>query len=277
MKDSGNSFRFIGYKVYGGASDVVGGQNFAQGHAGEARPDTALSRLAMPQVLTQHGCIRDAGTDAIHADAIASQVERERFCKKSDGPFRGRINGRANLAGEASDGSRIENCAFAVPSHMGNDVLGSEEARFDVDRHDAIPLLFAHFFYGLHEENAGVVEEDVDPAPSLRGVFHGLPDVGLVGDVYACEVSFAALGADGCDSLLSSALIPVQDRYPRSFAGKSDGACPANSAGGACHDGHSSGELHGYGKYGCGAEAVKLKFPWVNKFNFLDSISAVAG
>src|SRR5215207_7971012 len=69
----------------------------------------------------------------------------------------------------------IDDLAATLLDHPGRKGLGEEKRCAQIDRHDAIPALHLGFEDALDRGNPGVVDENVDDAPSLeRGARRGL-------------------------------------------------------------------------------------------------------
>jgi hypothetical protein len=80
--------------------------------------------------------------------------------------------------------------AEAVARHVSDRVLAAEEGGFDVGADAGVPVLFGDVVDLLDHADAGVVDEDVDPAGQRRGVIH--------------QFFQLAFRADVADSLLDS-------------------------------------------------------------------------
>jgi hypothetical protein len=82
------------------------------------------------------------------------------------------------------------------------------------------------------------------------------------------------LGKNRTDGFTASPLISIYYHHAGPFPRKGDGARRPNAARRPGHDGNSLVQFHDYGNYVWPPQPVKRRFPWVNKFNLLDSFSA---
>ena len=102
----------------------------------------------------------------------------------------------------------------APRNHALGDRLKGEEQAFDVDGENLVVAGFGDFDDRRHVEDAGVVDENVDPAPSLNHVLDRSLDGGCLGDV---ESEGDRLVAMACGGLLGMSQGNVGDRDSRSF------------------------------------------------------------
>src|SRR5262245_8776462 len=79
----------------------------------------------------------------------------------------------------SAGGGRMDDGAPAGRWHGRERAVGAEEAALDVDGHDAVPVLLAHLLDLRPQQDAGVVDEDVELAVSLERRGHRRPPVGL--------------------------------------------------------------------------------------------------
>src|SRR5262249_22577585 len=95
------------------------------------------------------------------------------------------------------------------PAHGRNRVLGAEEDAAGVDGHHPIPLLHRAVLDGhARDDDARVVDEDVEPAVAIGGEAHRVAPVGLVGDV---EVDVDGVTTVGMDRRLDALALVVED------------------------------------------------------------------
>ena len=111
--------------------------------------------------------------------------------------------------------------------------------RFDAD--DLVPHRLGQgidLAVALGGEDAGVGDEDIEPAEVLDDLREGGLDFGLVADVGGDRDRFAAGLADVVDGRLGAGSVPVEDRDPAAFLGQPFGGGLADArpgTGDRCH------------------------------------------
>src|SRR4029450_4396120 len=97
----------------------------------------------------------------------------------------------AALAGERSD---VDDLAPAPLHHLARDRLSDQERSREIDGDDPVPLLKPDLEERRVAPHAGVVDQDVDAAQSVRG--------GLDHGCYGCRISDVDGDRDGAPALL---------------------------------------------------------------------------
>ena len=128
---------------------------------------------ATDEGLIAHIGLNGTRVDRVNADtvALASELERGLFGKQDNPPFRHRIERvklRAHKAGNRSEihdsaPTRARLAAFPRRSHRE---FRPEKNAGEVYGTEAVPFIQACLFNALSEEHAGIVHEDIEPAPS---------------------------------------------------------------------------------------------------------------
>lgn len=158
----------------------------------------ALGLVVAQPVLQQRG-VEGRGTQAVEAEALAGVDHGELAGEGEDGALGGRVGElRGGGTDEGDDGGGVDDGALClVVAAQGQDgVLAAEPDALDVDVVGEVPDglggVDGVVVVGVHD--AGVVEDDVEAAPGVEGLDHGL-DVSLFGDVafLESEVSFSCL------------------------------------------------------------------------------------
>jgi hypothetical protein len=157
-------------------------------------------------------------------------------------PEHARLRRRVVRAHHAADvrGHRgeVDDAAPMAPAHAGQDGLRHQEARFQVDRDQFVPIPLGDLFDALHAGDAGVIHQDIDVAEfHADGIHQAIDagasgDVGLDGDTAAPEASDLRFGV-----LRVGGASPVIDRHI--------GACP-----GKCHRDGAADAAAGAGDQG---------------------------
>jgi len=121
--------------------------------------------------LPAHLVVDDAGMDGVDADAVAlaRELEGHRFREQGDAALGERIERRQRRADEADDrrqvddGPALRTCG-GPRAQRRQRRLGAENDTRQVDRAEPLPVLGRRFLDPLADEDAGIVDEDVDAA-----------------------------------------------------------------------------------------------------------------
>lgn len=146
----------------------------------------SLSLVVTQPVLQQRGVERRR-TQAIEAESLTSMHHGELTSQSEDGALGGRVGElRGGCADEGDDGGGVDDgsLGLVVAAECEDGVLAAEPDALDVDVVGEVPDglggVDGVVVVGVHD--AGVVEDDVEAAPAVEGLDHGL-DVSLLGDV----------------------------------------------------------------------------------------------
>src|ERR1035441_6747294 len=152
--------------------------------------------------------------DAFPGEARRVEVSQPEHARLGRGVVR--AHHTADVRGHRGE---VDDAAPVARAHAGQDGLGHQEARLQVDCDQLVPILLGDLFDALHAGDAGVIHQDFDVAElRLDGIHQAIDagadrDVGLDGDTAAPEAGdlrFRVLRVGGAS--------PVIDRQV--------GACP---------------------------------------------------
>ncbi len=104
--------------------------------------------------------------DGIHANAVGREFDGPRLGKPREAPFGGSVVAEARHATQPRDGGIVDDDARALRDHERDDGAGYKPATFEIDVEHGVPGIFAEFMRQGIAADAGVVEENVEPAPS---------------------------------------------------------------------------------------------------------------
>ena len=73
------------------------------------------------------------------------------------------------MADQAEHAADVEHVGFAAGEQRGEQLAGELDVGREVDPHQPVPVFGRHFVGAAVVGDAGVVDEDVDAAPVVRG------------------------------------------------------------------------------------------------------------
>ena len=125
-----------------------------------------------------------AGLDAVDGDAVAGEFQRGRADEAVDAGLGRRIVAMAG-AGDMRAGDRRgeQHAAGALRLHRHQRGARGVEGAAQIDRHDAVPVVRAGVLDQLPGIDAGVLDDDVEPAEAVERKRHGGLGVGHLRDV----------------------------------------------------------------------------------------------
>src|SRR6185312_3558246 len=180
--------------------------------------------------------------DRVDYDVALATLGRERLREAVDAELGHRVVGLAEVAVDAGGARRVDDAAVALVAHQvprcGGDLVRAE----DVDLVDEVPVGLRHLLERDIAEDAGVVDEDVDPTPRVD---RGLDDLIAVLDRVVVRDRLAARRLDLGDDLVrrrgtlafaGEAAAEVVDDDLRAAAGKQQRVRATEAATGAGHD-----------------------------------------
>src|SRR6185436_12700876 len=89
----------------------------------------------------------------------------------------GGIVGLADISGLADERGHVDDPTAAARDHVGEGGLGHKKRAGQVDRQHRVPVLVGHRRHSPVDGNAGVVDQDVDPAVLVDDLGEGAPAV----------------------------------------------------------------------------------------------------
>src|SRR5439155_23957608 len=148
-----------------------------------------------------------AGGDGVAGDAVTAEIAGDNAGEAGDGRLGGAVVGLAGVAPEAGLRAEVDDAAVALLSHEDGGRLDRGEVALEVHGHDLVPLLLAHVEDHAVAEDAGVVDEDIDPPEFVDcGLDDVLPAVHGRDGVVVCDC-LVALGLDLGDDLVGGAVV----------------------------------------------------------------------
>ena len=163
--------------------------------------DQLLAARRLPEGAVHLG-LDIAGADRVDADAVARPFHGER-ARQMDEPGLRRVVGR-HLAdrAQAQDRGDVDDAARPLVGHpaLGR-ALRHQPGAAQVGVDDGVPVLLRHLERGLHDRDAGVVDDDVDrPSASRRRAPHStdLADCTSRSTAFAVILPFASSACRDC-------------------------------------------------------------------------------
>eukprot|EP01022_Parablepharisma_sp_SALTPOND_P019609 TRINITY_DN3382_c0_g1_i1.p3 TRINITY_DN3382_c0_g1~~TRINITY_DN3382_c0_g1_i1.p3 ORF type:complete len:271 (+),score=108.16 TRINITY_DN3382_c0_g1_i1:336-1148(+) len=216
---AGDELGFIRAQVEAGVGDVFGRGEAAHGDGGDEL--LAVFRgVGHAHEFSQETRGRDHRVDAVHADLVRTQFGGHGLAGGDDRTLAAVVPGQARARAHAGGGGDVDEGTAADLAEVGHEGLGREEDALDVDRIDAIELLFFHFQHGaVAVGGASVVDDDVELAELRQGGGQQLVHVGALGDVGLGKDRLAAGLFDLLDHAQAAGLADVGHDHGRAFAG----------------------------------------------------------
>ena len=124
--------------------------------------------IRVPHEVGVHG----TRADVAHADAVLPHFLEQHFAERVDAGLRravARAAGHHVLAGEAAD---VDDVRLAAPAHMRDRGVAAVEDAGEVGVDHAPPVLVRLGLHRAEPADAGVVDEDVEPAEAPDRFFH---------------------------------------------------------------------------------------------------------
>ena len=126
----------------------------------------------------------------------------------------GAVGGEGRLALDRGDGGHVDDRAPAVCGHGRNGVLGAEDDTVDADRHDLAVVGLGQRFGIAEFDDAGIVDEDVEPPMARHDIGNERFPCGFAGDV---EVLVFGIGAELSGEGAAACVVNVGKDHPRTF------------------------------------------------------------
>jgi hypothetical protein len=127
-----------------------------------------------------NGGFEEARLDEGDFDAEAVEFVSEGFGVTFEGKFGGGVEAVAGDADAAGEGSDVNDSAFALGTHVRQDGLGEANGAEEVGFEEVVDLIDGGFLGRAIEDDAGVIDEDVDSACAVEDGLDTIGD-GVVG------------------------------------------------------------------------------------------------
>src|SRR5580765_4711897 len=119
----------------------------------------------------RHIGVGRAGTNRVDGDPIGTELTRQRFYEADDRRFRRRIVGKLTRAVMSDRRCDADYAPAFLPAHGGNEGAGAEKVAAEIDVECAIPVFLGLIDHRRFEVDAGVVDQNIDPAKALESSF----------------------------------------------------------------------------------------------------------
>src|SRR4030095_8453850 len=187
--------RLIGGKIQHAIGDICGRASSAKWDT----PQPLFPSSGITQDIAHHLSVNRTRMHRVAADLVFGVLDGGRLGKESYRAFRGGVR-RGAIGTSDQSGCRgdVDDGAATRLPHSGDGVLRPEEDALDIDRHNAVPVVFGRLLDPFADENPGIVHQDIELAISPhRSVDCGLP-VRLTGDIEMDVGGLAARGMNLC-------------------------------------------------------------------------------
>src|SRR5439155_524678 len=126
----------------------------------------------------------DGGSDGVHENPPGAHFLGERLGQPDDARLGGGVGHEGRIAFLAGDGGDVDDASGALPEHDPDGSPAAQEDAREVDVDHAPPVLVGQLPDGKGAaRDAGVVHEDVEPAPLLGDAAHRGIDLRRLGHV----------------------------------------------------------------------------------------------
>ena len=136
-------------------------------------------------------------------------IQRHRAGDLVDGALGGAVGHDARRADAAPDRAEVDDDAVALRFHRADGGAAHEKHPVDVDVHHPLPLLVAGAQRVSAHDDAGRVDQHIQPAMALQRSFHGLAAKGGVADI----AHYRRPGVDLAGYLSCQLLVAVDDHH----------------------------------------------------------------
>ena len=175
-----------------------------------------------------------AGRDGIDQDIFRGQFAGRLSSHADDGRFAGRMTHCRRIAGRRC---QVDDASAALVGHDPSDQLHAEKDAGDVDLNLAPPFPFVDGEHGFSFEDAGGVDQNMNAAKGVAGLFDHAGGLEAVGDVSAQGDRVAALVLDFLCKRFGAFNVEVIDSDGRAMFGQRQSNGPPATGAGARHQG----------------------------------------
>ena len=147
-------------------------------------PRVAAFGTAIPDLVPEKRRLGIPGQNRNDINAVAPDFQPERIAESTDGEFAGGINRMLWGGDSAEDAADVDDLAVLLPAQDRQDGLGAAQERKKIDFHHAPGVVHFHIGDRGAQAEAGIVDEDINPAKFAERDFNdpghgiGLGDVG---------------------------------------------------------------------------------------------------
>ena len=226
---------FVGCQVDGAVGNFAGLAHPAQGQALHSQSHT----VRVVEGVGNHIGFNGAGVNGVAADALAGVLDGGGFGEQADGALGGGVAGGAvGAAHQPGGGGYVDDAAAAAGAQGGDGRLGAQKDALGVDGKDAVPVGFGGVLNVFADEDARVVEQDVQLAIGGDGGLDGGVPVGFAGDIQVDVGAFVAEFAELGFGLAAGVVQDVADDHFGAFLGEHSGFHSALAARAAADEGN---------------------------------------
>ena len=121
------------------------------------------------------------GADGIDLDVVLRAFEFQRVHEADQAKLGAAVIGLAEIAVKPGGGGGDHDAAILLIAHDLPDGLGRFHRAHHMHRHHGVEILDLHFGEALVAQDAGIGDQNVDPAPLIHGLLDEVGNTGVVG------------------------------------------------------------------------------------------------
>src|SRR4029453_11778538 len=167
---------------------------------------------------------------AVHGDVPGAELTRQHAGEVVHAGLGGGVGGAAHDGRDGGIGGGIDDAPRALPLHHGRDGPAHEEGALEVHVLVEVPDLLGQGLDGTARGDAGIVDQDVDPAMGRHHRAHHLRDARGVADVAAMMLAAPALGLPLRGERVEVLRADIGDRGDGALGGQRGGDLAADAA-----------------------------------------------
>ena len=149
--------------------------------------------------------------EGLDVGAFLAELVAEGFQHAADAPLGGAVVGHLGGADGAGGGGDDGDVAVVAGLHLAEEGAGDAEDAAEVDVEAAVDLFVGEVEEALAGDDAGALDENVDLAEVLEGLFGLGVDVLYIGDVDLVAAGFHAESLEGLNGFVDAGDVPNDD------------------------------------------------------------------
>src|SRR5690606_28390572 len=230
-------------RLAGDEAGVVAGE-VADGRGDIGRSAQAAHGLQLLHALVdlvgeagRHVGLDEAGGDDVGRHALAAEFAGKGLGETDEAGLGGGVVGLAGVAHHAGGAADVDDAAEAALHHGPGGSAAGDEGALEVHADDLVELLIAHAHQQVVAGDAGVVDEDVEPAVLGGDLFDRRAEGGAVADINGRDTRGSSCGLDGGLEVVERGFGAADEHHVAAIRGETLGDAAADAAAGSGDDG----------------------------------------